>query len=128
MTVEQFKAAFRELPLPALMAKLGLGQYAEKSARCPFRPNEHLSFSVSQSSAGEWRWKCDAGCGYGNEIDFLIKLYGVKAQEAAERYVEIAGILDGGANAKQALTGTPQVCNGAINGHVPEKSPAAMEP
>src|SRR4030095_14667070 len=127
MTVEQYKAAFRELPLPALMVKLGLAQYAEKSARCPFRPNEHLSFSVSQSSAGKWRWKCDSGCGHGNEIDFLIKLYGVKVQEAAERYVEIAGVGNGGANAKQALTGTSQVCNGTINGHVAEKLSAASE-
>ena len=101
MTIEQFKQAFRELPLPALMTKLGLGKHAKKSARCPFLPNEHPSFAVLQTERGEWRWKCGAGCGHGNEIDFLIKLYGLKPREAAERYVEIAGVVNATRNPKR---------------------------
>jgi len=57
--------AKRRLPLPALMHRLGLGDHAKKSARCPLHDDQHNSFSVWQED-GIWFWKCHAGCGGGD--------------------------------------------------------------
>lgn len=51
------------LPLPDLMARLGLGEHAKKSARCPFHDDQNSSFSIFQGEGGEWVWNCFAGCG-----------------------------------------------------------------
>jgi CHC2 zinc finger len=91
---EKIDEAKWQLPLPALMAKLGLVEHAEKSAHCPFAGHEdkHPSFSVFQSSQGKgWQWKCFAGCGEGDEIAFLRKLKGLSATQAISFYLDIAG-------------------------------------
>jgi CHC2 zinc finger len=71
--------AKRRLPLPDLMTNhLGLGKHAKKEAHCPFHKDEHPSFSVFQGKNGKgWQWKCHAGCGYGDEIVFLLKHFGI---------------------------------------------------
>ena len=79
------------LPLPELMRRLGLLENAKKSAHCPFHSDEHPSFSVYPDKNGEWRWKCHAGCGHGDEIALLVKRFGVKRPEAMKRYLEMAG-------------------------------------
>jgi hypothetical protein len=61
------------LPLPVLLHRLGLGEHAKKSARCPFHDDQRNSFSVWRNEAGRWFWKCHAGCGDGDEISFLEK-------------------------------------------------------
>jgi DNA primase len=53
------------------MYRLGLGKHAKKSARCPFHDDKHNSFSVWRNGAGLWFFKCHAGCGEGDEINFL---------------------------------------------------------
>jgi hypothetical protein len=84
--------AKRGLPLPQLLARLGLGECAKKSAHCPFHDDEHESFSVFQSNDGKgWQWKCHAGCGYGDEIAFLVKHFGISRREAIRRYLDMAG-------------------------------------
>jgi hypothetical protein len=88
--IDQAKA---RLPLPDLMRELN---YAEKhslpSAVCPFHEDEHPSFSVFQSRDGKgWQWKCHAGCGYGDEIAFLVKHFGISRREAIRRYFDMAG-------------------------------------
>jgi hypothetical protein len=84
--------AKRCVPLPELMKQLGLGNRAKKIARCPFPGHEdkHPSFSVFEED-GRWRWKCHAGCGSGDEIDFLCKVRGISEQEAVSLYLEMAG-------------------------------------
>jgi hypothetical protein len=79
------------LPLPALIRELG-HEEKHKTARCPFHSDEHPSFSVFHSSNGKgWQWKCHAGCGNGDEIDFLVKHFGISKREAITRYLEMAG-------------------------------------
>ncbi|HSS15467.1 MAG TPA: CHC2 zinc finger domain-containing protein [Candidatus Dormibacteraeota bacterium] len=81
------------LPVPKLMRELGYGErHIGKEAVCPFHDDEHPSFSVFQSSDGKgWQWKCHVGCGYGDEIAFLVKHFNISRREAIKRYLEMAG-------------------------------------
>jgi hypothetical protein len=85
--------AKRRLPLPELMAQLGLGERAKKSAHCPFLGHEdkHPSFSVFKAEDGSWHWKCFRACGEGDEIGFLRKLKGLSMTGAMNLYLEMAG-------------------------------------
>jgi hypothetical protein len=83
--------AKRRLPLPELMAHLGLGDRAKKTAHCPFHDDEHKSFSVFQGKDGFWHYNCFAGCGDGDEIAFLSKLKGLGLIKAMSLYLEMAG-------------------------------------
>src|SRR5262245_23066798 len=86
-------AAKARLPVPELMRRLS---YEEKhigeSAYCPFHSDEHKSFSVFHSKNGKgWQWTCFAGCGYGDEIAFLVKHFNISRREAIWRYLKMAG-------------------------------------
>ena len=88
---EKIDEAKRRLPLPALIRKLGYEE-KRKTARCPFHSDEHPSFSVFHSSDGKgWQWKCHAGCGNGDEIDFVAKHFNISRRETIKRYLEMAG-------------------------------------
>ena len=89
---EKINEAKRRLPLPQLLEKLGLAAHAKKSAHCLFHDDEHKSFSVFHSNDGKgWQWKCHAGCGYGDEIAFLMKARNCSRREAIKRYLDMAG-------------------------------------
>ena len=79
--------------VPALMRRLGYDEkHIGKTALCPFHSDEHPSFSVFQSKNGKgWQWKCHVGCGYGDEIAFLVKHFNISRREAIRRYLEMAG-------------------------------------
>jgi DNA primase (bacterial type) len=83
--------AKRKLPLPALIHRLGLGEHAKKSARCPFHEDKHNSFSI-WPRGGSWFWKCHTGCGDGDEITLLEKHYGISNKEATKLFLEMAGV------------------------------------
>jgi CHC2 zinc finger len=85
--------AKRRLPLPELMRELGYDEkHIRTTALCPFHSDEHPSFSVFHSKDGKsWQWKCHVGCGYGDEIAFLVEHFGVSRREAIRRYLEMAG-------------------------------------
>ncbi len=86
----QIDAAKARLPLPALLAALGLAEQARTSARCPMHEDSSPSFSAWHAAHG-WRWKCQAGCGEGDEIDFL-ETYRRSTKTAAVRlFLEMAG-------------------------------------
>jgi hypothetical protein len=78
------------LPLPLLMQQLGLGDHAKKSARCPFHEDSNPSFSVFQIG-DSWFYKCFAGCGEGDEINFLEKHNGISRNDAKNLYLKMAG-------------------------------------
>src|SRR4029453_2424938 len=97
--------AKRRLPLPELMAHVGLGDRAKKTAHCPFHDDEHKLFSVWQKD-GSWFWKCHAGCGEGNEIMFLREQKGLSSTKAMSLYLEMAGfppLVAGGDTLNKAL-------------------------
>ena len=81
------------LPVPALMRRLGYDEkHIGQTALCPFHSDEHPSFSVFQSRNGKgWQWKCHVGCGYGDEIAFLVKHFNISRSEAIRRYFYMAG-------------------------------------
>src|SRR5262249_3507154 len=74
------------------MTRLGHGDRAKRSARCPFhQPDNHPSFSVFVKD-GQHYWKCHAGCGEGDAIDFLAKARGIDTKEATKEFLRLAGI------------------------------------
>jgi CHC2 zinc finger len=106
--------AKRRLPLPDLMRELG-HQEKRRTARCPFHSDEHPSFSVFHSSDGKgWQWKCHAGCGHGDEIDFLAKHFNISRRAAIKRYLDMAGF-------------APVSRNGASKSHECPESPECPE-
>lgn len=84
--------AKQRLPLSALMSQLGFGDRAKKSARCPFHEDSSASFSLYASGDGEERWKCFAGCGQGDAIDFLAKHHNLSNADACREYIQLAGV------------------------------------
>lgn len=84
--------AKQRLPLPQLLQQLGLDEHAKKEARCPFHhPDKQPSFSVFQKTDGTWWHRCFVGCSSGDEIDLLVKHFGISKREAIKRYLEMAG-------------------------------------
>jgi hypothetical protein len=84
--------AKQHLPLTALMAQLGLSNHAKKSARCPFHEDASASFSLYVGDDGEEHWKCFAGCGQGDAIDFLAQHRGLSNADAYREYIHIADV------------------------------------
>jgi|GEM_PF-2364701 len=107
--------AKRFLPLPKLMEQLGLGDHAKKAAKCPFHNDTSPSFSVFQDKDGQqWKWKCFAGCGQGDEIDFLaLEKFGGNVKQAFPEYLRMAGV------ASPKPTGLPGVEGGFGYGEGP---------
>jgi hypothetical protein len=83
-------AAKKQLPLPDLLGRLGLGDHAKATARCPFHQDDSPSFSVFQHE-GRWFWKCHAGCGKGDEIEFLQRCKRLEKSQAIRLYLDLAG-------------------------------------
>lgn len=87
---ERICCAKRLLPLPKLMIAMGDGASARRSARCPFHSDSNPSFSLFKNPRGEWRFKCHAGCGGGDEIEYLRLKFGIGAREAIARFLKLA--------------------------------------
>lgn len=51
------------------------------NARCPFHHDHHNSFSFNKENGG---WVCFAGCGKGNGIQFIRKLYNIPFLDALD--------------------------------------------
>jgi hypothetical protein len=75
------------------MERLGYGDHAKKSARCPFpgHDDQNPSFGIFQKD-GEWYFKCHSRCGSGDVIDFIAKLKGIIKAEAIRELRLIAGV------------------------------------
>jgi hypothetical protein len=119
---EEILEAKRKLPLPALMAKLGLNAHAKKSAQCPFCRKDQ-SFSVLQNGE-HWYWKCEGSCGEGDEISFVAKVKSALVKAGApvdssvdpkNMYRELAGTVEQTPKLKHATTRDAQSGNGATS-------------
>ena len=88
--------AKQQLPLPELMATLGDQAHARRSSRCPFHEDHSPSFSIFRGRGGVWLWKCHAGCGHGDGVDYLKLKLGLSTGEAIRKYLDLAGIAQGG--------------------------------
>src|SRR5436189_2699305 len=78
----------RYLAMPELLQQLGL-RYTPAKSLCPLHKDHFPTFTVWQNH-GSWFWQCHAGCGRGDEIDFLSKFKGISRSEATELYHEMA--------------------------------------
>jgi len=87
---DRIDRAKEKLPLPELMEQYGDGSAAATSARCPFHGDTHPSFSVYRGTDGNWRWNCFAGCGEGDEIDYVKEKEGYDTADAIRHYLELA--------------------------------------
>jgi len=87
---EKIREAKARLPLPLLMARYGYGDRAKKSARCPFHEDKHKSWSVWQGDQSQWLFKCQAGCGAGDEINFVELIEKLSRGDAIKRYLKLA--------------------------------------
>ena len=83
------EAAKASISLPDLMAQLGLGEHAKKSARCPFHEDRNNSFSVFKTETGDWAWNCFAGCGGGDAVAFLARAANISNGDACRRLIEL---------------------------------------
>lgn len=106
MTRDLLDEARRRLPLPALMGQCGHGDRAKKSARCPFHDDSSNSFSVYQHDDGSWAWKCHAGCGGGDEPDWLAKLRGLTTGDACREFLKLAGVTGAPADGPRRIDAT----------------------
>jgi hypothetical protein len=90
--VDLLAQAKLRLLLTALLVRLGLGRCAKKSSCCPLHDDKSASFSVYINDDGEERWKCFAGCGGGDAIDFLAKYLGLSNPDACREFMRLAGV------------------------------------
>ncbi len=97
--------AKRRLPLRQLMGLLGHDAHAKKSARCPFHDDSAASFSVFPGNDGELRWKCFAGCGQGDAIDYLALARSLNNADACREFKRMAGVGDSATPARSASSG-----------------------
>lgn len=82
------------LPLPQLLKALGFGDGNQNKLCCPLHDDQSPSFSIFRKENGGWGWKCFAGCGSGDEIDFLAKLRSLDPKKdfrkIADEYSQLA--------------------------------------
>ena len=88
----RIQQAKQRLPLPKLMALHGDKCLVSTSMTCPFHDDEHPSFSVRKNERGLWFWNCFAGCGHGDEIDYLMVKLDMTKGEAICEYIQLAGL------------------------------------
>ena len=82
-------------PMPILMERIGLGEYAKSICRSPFRKDTKSSFGIFQASSGDWLFKDHATGESGDEIHLLAKHFGINPEnefpELMEKYNTISG-------------------------------------
>jgi len=88
MSIDEAK---KVLPLPTMLHQLGLAHLARKRACGPFHDDQRASFSMHRDDKGYWRWKCFAGCGQGDQINFLELHEKLSPKDAIKRFLELAG-------------------------------------
>jgi len=84
--IEQIKSA---LPFETVLADAGVVLNHGK-APCPFHDDRSPSFTVKGD-----RWRCWAGCGSGDVIDFTARLHGLDTRGAIRLLADRAGIKTG---------------------------------
>lgn len=82
-------------PLPELMHRLGMGQFAKRQVRSPFRQDKNPSWGIFQKE-GNWYFKDQATGEGGDELSFLARAKGIDAKADFPRlmaeYATLAGL------------------------------------
>jgi hypothetical protein len=79
------------LPLDRLMEKLGDGHLCKPKSKCPFHDDQTDSFSTFRADDGVLLWKCHAGCGAGDSVNYVAKKFGLSTRDSIARYCDLAG-------------------------------------
>ena len=80
--------AKERVTIGALWLEFGYPVGPGKSSKCPFHEDKSPSFSVFDEGR---KWKCFAGCGEGDVIDFLAKAKNLSNEEACKEILRRAG-------------------------------------
>ena len=81
----------RVFGLPQVVAALGYDEaLVQRSTNCPFHDDKNPSFGIWEEG-GKWSWKCHAGCGGGDEVEFIQIALGISLTEAIHKFKEMAG-------------------------------------
>ena len=108
----------RNCPMPTLMKRIGLGDYATASCQSPFRKDATPSFGIFQAPSGDWLFKDHSTGEKGDELHLLALYLGRDAdadfQYLLEQYATYAGqFLDSdghaGGRATQVTAAKPEV-------------------
>ena len=84
----------KKYTLPMAVVDLGYDRGIIKpSTHCPFHDDKNPSFGIWEDK-GEWKWKCHAGCGGGDVIDFIEVALNISQKEAIKKFKELAGAAD----------------------------------
>lgn len=68
------------------LKKIKVGANGQLFALCPFHDDRRQSFSVNRQTG---LWKCFAGCGDGNAVQFYARAKGITEAEAVQELVEM---------------------------------------
>jgi hypothetical protein len=84
--------ARNSLPFPDLLRRLGVAVPEGNKPICsPLRPDKHPSFSVVERN-GRWRGIDRASGTTWDEVDFIADFEGCSKEDAAKRFLELAGV------------------------------------
>lgn len=88
----------RDCPMPALLHRMGFGEYARRSCRSPFREDKNASWGIFQRD-GKWGWKDHGNGDGGDEITLLARWKGLDEKRdfpaILKLYAELAGVGQG---------------------------------
>jgi DNA primase len=85
------KQAKNLLPLEKMLDQLEDWDRCVAERRCPFHDDLSPSFSVFTRDGNDY-WKCHAGCGAGDQINFLQIKFELTRGEALKLFLEMAGV------------------------------------
>ena len=88
MTIAEAKA---RLDINGLWRHFGCEGQPAKSCRCPFHKDINASFSMFRGRDGFDAFKCFAGCGGGDAVDFLQVATGLPKPDACREFIRLAG-------------------------------------
>jgi hypothetical protein len=79
------------LTIHALWRHFGFEGEPSKSCRCPYHQDRSNSFSVFTGKDGFDAWKCFAGCGGGDAVDFFALASRLPHGDACRAFITLAG-------------------------------------
>lgn len=102
------EALKRALPLPQLLEKIGLGEFAKPSCRSPFREDKKPSWGIFERG-GKWGWKDHGTDDGGDEIALLARWKGLDEKrdflQLIKLYADFAGISPNRGNPSFTING-----------------------
>lgn len=96
------------LPMPDLMAKMGMPELAKKKTHSPFHDDKNPSFGIFPTDDGKWKWKDFSTGESGDELDFLKKIGNHNnTATALNFYMELANVQEEGSSHRHPATTIP---------------------